>query len=128
MPWLKTVGCDCPECGPTPCDAGCFCGFAYATDDGGPVSTAFDVTGQFITDHDLSFDFATGPEPTASWNFEITLDGVSVFSSGCILFGSSGTVIAVPAGTTEIGLIVTDCSGIEIGGWVVYLECIQNPP
>lgn len=127
MPWLKTVGCDCPECGPDPCTAGCYCDFNYSDAQSAAFSTTFDVTGQFITTHDVLFEYSVNPFSGSEWIFEITVGGVSVFSTGCLNGVGGSTTISVPAGTTEIGINIVDC-GTEPGDWEAALSCIQNPP
>lgn len=128
MPWLKTVGCDCPDCGVDPCTPGCQCVFAYDDSQGAAFSTTFDVTGEFITGHDLRFEYDTRGESGSSWNFEITIDGVTAYSTGCVYQNTGVHVLSVPAGTIEIGFIITDCSGTEIGGWLIDANCLANPP
>lgn len=126
MPWLKTVGCDCPECGDDPCDPGCPCTFFATDQDVDSRTDIYDVTGQFIISHDLSIQVAVDASVFASASFEVFADGVSVYSSGCLVSTGDSTVVSIPAGTTEISItIVTVCGGGDpTPAWDYVLECV----
>jgi hypothetical protein len=106
MAWLKTVGCECDECGPDPCTAGCPCGIYIETfipaGTSGIWSEFFDTTDEFIFDHDVDvFQSNLG-----------SVKAVSIFADGVLVHSGSYTgaaltvTITIPAGTTEIEIQV----------------------
>lgn len=134
MAWLKTVGCDCPECGPDPCTAGCACSFN--ANDAVQVGhdDTYDWTSVNAIDHDISVavtNYAPCDAPISApyyYRIQIDADGVSIYDSGCIT-GNLSTSTTVPAGTLALRIRVTpyctavDCA--EFGGagdWAV--NCI----
>lgn len=124
MGWFKTVGCDCPECGPDPCTAGCACTFeeTFTTTVGfeGTTGDTWDVTGQFIIEQDLEIICAnTG----ATRQVIVKADGVTIYDSGSTSGGIS-TVVAVPAGTTSLQLVLIVTSEFGDQSTEVFLNCL----
>lgn len=131
--WIKMAkkggNCDCPECGPDPCTAGCACDFEYFDTPTASFSTSIDVTGYFITAHDLFISIS--PDDPSSGRLQVTA-GAASWDSGCV--SSTGgvavsTVITVPAGVTSIGLTFTYGCGTPAGPNPVTIEmyCDGSP-
>jgi hypothetical protein len=124
MPWLKTVGCDCPDCGPDPCTPGCLCTFAETAGGTASDDITWDVTGQFIIEHDINYLFAGEVDP-GNYRLQILADGVTLFDSGCVT-DPGGGILTIPAGTTSLRIIITvGCGGTpEAPDWFVEIGCI----
>lgn len=103
MPWLKTVGCDCPECGPDPCTAGCACTFhnIYVTAEGtvGIITEHASAGSNFIVSHSVDIEIQID---AGTLTFDLYADGVLIYSSGVITVGTTFGSATVPAGTATL--------------------------
>ena len=127
MAYLKTVGCDCPECPPDPCDPGCECTLFYEESVSGDFSDAIDVTGQFLVAQDIQITI--NPDVLSSGRLIVTA-GAASWDSGCVPGGApSSTVITVPGGTTTITVDLTyGCApGTNVNPVVIAVECVGFP-
>jgi hypothetical protein len=130
MAWLKTVGCDCEECGPDSCTPGCFCEISpndliFDTDQHYDVSACTPVDREItisVSDYEAC---DTGGSPDYYYRIEIYADAALIYDSGCITGNLSPTDATLPAGTADLNIVVTAyCSGApcESGGggsWLV---------
>jgi hypothetical protein len=122
--WIKQVGCDCPDCGADECDPGCACTFGdtFTTTTGfeGTTGDVWDVTGQFIIEQDLQIICGnTG----ATRQVIVEANGVSIYDSGSTTGGIS-TIVAVPAGTTTLELILIVTNEFSDQSTQVELNCL----
>lgn len=131
--YIKAVGCDCPECGPDPCDPGCVCdlfiGLEFSEDN------TYDVTGQFVLEHDLSVTQASwtcaffgGGFFTGSSRIYVYANASLLYDSGCVSGAISATV-TIPAGTTSLRLVhvhdcLSQCESGGVGDTTAYFECV----
>lgn len=124
MAWLKTVGCNCPECGPDPCTPGCFCEIAPNDSLQIAVDDHYDVSGCSPVDRELtvevySYSACAGPTPNYTYRIQIFADAVSIYDSGCTTGNISLVGVTMPAGTSDLNIVVTPfCTGsaCESGG------------
>lgn len=127
--FIKSVGCDCPECGPDPCTAGgCFCDgglTAFATS-AGTDSDSRATYGSFLVDTEVYLEFGIGPEVCSKARLTIKADGVTIYDSGCLTYGSYTDSVTVPAGTALLELIVdAGCdSACAESACLVTVDCI----
>ncbi len=118
--FIKQVGCECEECGPSPCESDCGCLFYYGDTGTTDAYASFDVTGEFLTEQGVSWDVDIG----GGASITVYADGVLVYSTGCQTDFFDSTVITIPAGTTTLAVQVSYCDeephSIE---WAWLLEC-----
>ncbi len=122
MPFLKTVGCGCPGCGPDPCTSPSCCTIGETDAGTGVFEHTFDVTGQFPVAADVSLQASFAANGTGA-QLELIANGVSVFSTGCVTNYDSTHTETIPAGTTELKVKLTFCSGATSVEWDYLLEC-----
>ena len=130
MPWLKTVGCECPECGPDPCTEGCACDLgvvSLGTSGSGSPTDTYDVTGKFTYAHAM-FLRATisGPAGAITCRFRFSFNGSVLYDTGYVTStGTSlSTTVSGPAGTTSIAVqIECDRTPYDEGGWDYVVCC-----
>ncbi len=101
--FIRSVGCDCPECGPDPCTAGCDCTFneqANTTDGStGTVSEDFAAGSNFVIAHTVYIDVVIDSGVLV---FNLYADAVLVYTTGSIGAGTTSGSASIPAGTTTI--------------------------
>jgi hypothetical protein len=125
MPWLKTVGCECPGCGTEPCDPGCDCIWDYGLNACDDIEEFFLVDNCFYHDRDLSIDFDVALFTGNTAAAEIYIDGSLAYSTGCIAGGTSiSDVITIPAGTTDLSVRTYTCATDEECGYGVEIHLI----
>lgn len=124
MPWIKTVGCDCPECGPDACTPGCVCNFSYSNLASASYTDSLDVTGQFIIGQNLNVFI--NPDVLSSGRLEVSAGSAS-WDSGCRgPTSSASTTLAVDAGTTAIDITFTygcDSGATNVNPVTIELYC-----
>lgn len=100
-----------------------FCSI-FETDAGtsGAFEHTFDVTGQFPIDADVVLYANFAADGTGA-DLELLANGSVVFSTGCVTEHDAETTISIPAGTTEIKLRFTLCSGASSVEWGYILQC-----
>jgi hypothetical protein len=133
MPWLKTVGCECTECGPDPCTPGCFCELSpndliqIGADDHYDVSACTPVDRELSVSVYNYADCGSGGSPAYYYQIEIYADASLIYDSGCITGNLSATAVTMPAGTLDLNIVVTPyCSGSACtsggnGSWEVVI-------
>jgi hypothetical protein len=125
MPWLKTEGCECPECGDFPCDPGCACDFSVGdtgTQFDLPYFASYDVTGQFILPRNLVIDIVSSAGG-AGISFAVFADAVELYASGCVTDLDLLISVPVPVGTTNITISFGACLGLDTAEWGFGLSC-----
>ena len=125
MAWLKTVGCQCPECGPDPCTPGCPCNVSEIHSGGNEgFDQTFDLNSSghplgAAASLDVDYDF----DVVVSDQIQVYIDGVLEYDSGCVL-GTGGTTIALPAGAETVRVVITaQCAGSGDTEWSFSLAC-----
>jgi hypothetical protein len=132
MAFLRTVGCECSECGPDPCTAGCECDLFQSIEFDG--DDTLDVTGQFVFAQNLSVtqDSWTcedgGVFVTGSSQIQVYANGSLLYDSGCVS-GAISTTVSIPAGTTILRLVhvhdcLNQCDSGGVGDQTAYFECV----
>ena len=122
MPWLKTVGCECPECGPDPCTTAC-CSLDIGDQSAGDTVDTYDVTGKFTVDHSIFIRVTADAGGGATARFQVAFNGSTLYDSGCISSSSASTTVTGPSGTTSIVVTITaPCSG-GTSGWDYVICC-----
>jgi hypothetical protein len=120
--WLKTVGCECDECGTTACatDA-CLCSLDLNTSGGDAgYDHTFDTTGDFTSTRDIYPDFQSY---TVKDQLLIYANGVLVYDSGCIGAHVTPTV-SIASGTTSVRVqVVPNCEGTVGTAWLLSITC-----
>lgn len=123
--WLRSVNCECLNCGEDPCDeTACFCNLNLNTaggDDG--YSNIFDVTGEFPSDRDITVEFATY---VVKDRLVITANGSPVYDSNCIATDGTpvSTTVTIPAGTTSVTVtVIPNCAGTTGTAWALSITC-----
>lgn len=122
--WIKQVGCDCPECGPDPCTAGCACTF-NANDQIFTDDNTYDWTSVNSVDHDISIAVtgyancdtgfsACGFDLLHWFQIRVYADLTLLYDSGCI-HANFSTTATVPAGTTTLRIVIDDPCGAHCG-------------
>lgn len=131
--YIKSIGCDCPECGADTCDTGCACDFAANIEFDG--DDTYDVTGQFIVEKSLSVTqaswtcaFFSGGVHTGSSQIKVYANSVLIYDSGCVS-GAITAIVTVPSGTTSLRLVhvddcLSECESDGVGDRSAYFSCI----
>jgi hypothetical protein len=132
MAWLKTVGCDCDDCGPDACTPACDCLLSYFDSGTSDWSDVIDLVGQFIPGNELMINYQLGAtdEPGCNGQVLVWVDGDLIFDSGCVSgnLDPTGYVIAFPAGAAVLEYEVTvDCTPgyCSSPAWSFSAQCID---
>jgi hypothetical protein len=126
MAFLKTVGCECPDCGPDECTGGCPCDVSVS-DTG--VNVGYDQTFNLNSSgdplgNDASLVIDYDMDTVIADQMRVYIDGVLAYDSGCVL-NTGGTTITVPAGSTTVRVvIIDDCTAVGLGtNWAFSIAC-----
>lgn len=123
MDWLKTVDCECAQCGTGPCDTlACICSLNLNTAGGNDgYSQIFPIS--ISSPLALYIQFTTY---IVKDRLVITADGTTVYDSGCISTGSSpiSATVTIPSGTSSVVVTVfPNCEGTTSTLWTLTISC-----
>jgi hypothetical protein len=123
--YIKSVGCECDDCTPDdPCADGCDCAI-FETDflDGATEKNDdYDVTGQFVFSQNLTIDVDFVSD-NSGMRFQVLADAVSIYDSGCQTTWVDIDVVSVPAGTTTLTVLFTNCGSALNSEGGFLLQC-----
>lgn len=139
--WVKSVDCECEECGPDPCTSGCCA--ACAGGDADPVlftvsgaaespGTCFDYT-YCLGSHGVEpgcqevcgftlYVKVVSFFPGCTVQFELQIDGVVELDTGLVA-GTNYYTIDVPAGATTVCGLVTAVGGVGTRLYTCWVSC-----